>query len=82
MVVCGKGAKGVELFHMGCVNYDTEAWYMDCGGCGWKDVGMVRYGVNALRCDVWLVCACLPVGLVACFIGFGGSIFWWKCIPP
>ena len=39
-MVCGEGAKGVELVCMRCVNYDTEAWYMDCGGCGWKDVEM------------------------------------------
>ena len=40
-----------------------------------------RYAVNASRCDVWVVCARLPVGSVACFVGFWGSVFWWKCIP-
>ena len=31
--------------------------------------------VNASRCDVWVVCACLPVCIVACFIGFGEVFF-------
>ena len=35
-----------------------------------------RYAVNALRCDVWVVCACIAMCIVACFVGF-----WWKCIP-
>ena len=39
------------------------------------------YAVNALHCDVWVVCACIVVCTVACFIGFWGSVFWWKCIP-
>ena len=30
--------------------------------------------VNASRCDVWVGCACLPVCIVACFIGFRGSV--------
>ena len=34
-----------------------------------------RYAVNASRCDVWVVCACLPVCIVACFVGFWGSFF-------
>ena len=34
-----------------------------------------RYAVNASRCDVWVVCACLPVCIVACFVGFWGSVF-------
>ena len=38
------------------------------------------YAVNALHCDVWVVCACIVVCTVACFIGFWGSVFWWKCI--
>ena len=29
-----------------------------------------RYAVNASRCDVWIVCARLPVCIVACFVGF------------
>ena len=36
-----------------------------------------RYAVNASRCDVWVVCACLPVCIVACFIAFWGSVFCW-----
>ena len=40
-----------------------------------------RYVVNASRCDVWVVCACLPVCIVACFVDFWGSVFCWKCIP-
>ncbi len=39
------------------------------------------YAVNALHCDVWVVCACIVVCTVACFIGFWGSVFWWKYIP-
>ena len=39
------------------------------------------YAINALRCDVWVVCACIAVCIVACFIGFWGSVFCWKCIP-
>ena len=31
--------------------------------------------VNASRCDVWVGCACLPVCIVACFVGFWGCVF-------
>ena len=32
--------------------------------------------------DVWVVCARLPMCIVACFVGFWGSVFcWWECIP-
>ena len=31
----------------------------------------MEYVVNALRCDVWVVCTCIAVCIVACFIGFG-----------
>ena len=34
-----------------------------------------RYVVNASRCDVWVGCACLLVCIVACFVGFWGSVF-------
>ena len=34
-----------------------------------------RYAVNALRCDVWVVCARLPVCTVACFFVFWGIVF-------
>ena len=34
-----------------------------------------RYTVNALRCDVWVVCACIAVCIVACFTGFGEVFF-------
>ena len=34
-----------------------------------------RYAVNASRCDVWVVCARLPVGIVACFVGFWEVFF-------
>ena len=33
------------------------------------------YAVNALHCDVWVVCACIVVCTVACFIGFGEVFF-------
>ena len=33
------------------------------------------YAANALRCDVWVVCACIAVCIVTCFIGFCGSVF-------
>ena len=39
------------------------------------------YAVNALHCDVWVVCAYIVVCTVVCFIGFWGSVFWWRCIP-
>ena len=35
-----------------------------------------RYAVNASCCDMWVVCACLLVCIVACFVGFWGSVFW------
>ena len=38
-----------------------------------------RYAVNASCCDMWVVCACLLVCIVACFVGFWGSVFWQKC---
>ena len=28
-----------------------------------------------------VVCACIVMCIVACFIGFWGRVFWWKCIP-
>ena len=34
-----------------------------------------RFAVSALRCDVWVVCACLLMCIVACFVGFWGSVF-------
>ena len=34
-----------------------------------------RYAVNALRCGVWVVCACFLVCIVACFIGVGEVFF-------
>ena len=40
-----------------------------------------RYAVNASRCDVWVVCARLPVCIVACFVGFWGSVFCWVVHP-
>ena len=43
--------------------------------------GTCRYVVNASRCDVWVGCACLLVCIVACFVGFWGSVFCWNCIP-
>ena len=33
------------------------------------------YAANALCCDVWVVCACIAVCIVTCFIGFCGSVF-------
>ena len=30
------------------------------------------YAVNASRCDVWVVCARLPMCIVTCFLGFWG----------
>ncbi len=39
------------------------------------------YVVNALRCYVGVVCTCIAVYIVTCFICFWGSVFWWKCIP-
>ena len=35
-----------------------------------------RYSINALHCDVQLVCSCIGVYIVACFLAFmGGSVF-------
>ena len=49
---------------------------MICGGCGWKDVGMVRrYTVNALHCDMWVVCARLPNALLLVPLVMWGSVF-------
>ena len=53
----------------------------DCEWCGVRllcmGVWLERcrngsYAINALRCDVWVVCACLRilVCIVACFVGF------------
>ena len=53
----------------------------------WIVVGVVgrcrdgSYAANALHCDVWVVCSRSVVCIVTCFIGFWGSVFWWKCIP-
>ena len=32
-------------------------------------------GSYALRCDVWVVCACIAECIAACFIGFWGRVF-------
>ena len=32
------------------------------------------YAVNALRCDGWVVCACVVMCIVACFVGFWESV--------
>ena len=34
------------------------------------------YAINALRCDGWVVCAHIAMCIVACFIGFWGTVFW------
>ena len=34
------------------------------------------YAIYALRCDVWVVCARIAMCIVACFIGFWGTVFW------
>ena len=62
------------------VQFGMGAWY----GLWWVWLERCRdgsYAVNALRCDVWVVCTCIAVYIVACFIGFWGSVFWLKCIP-
>ena len=33
------------------------------------------YTINALRYDLGVVCACIMVCIVACFIGFWGRVF-------
>ena len=33
------------------------------------------YAINALRCDGWVVCARIVMCIVACFIGFWGTVF-------
>ena len=75
--MCVEGNIGCTGEYGGVVWTVVGVWYMDCGGCGWKDVGMVAtsYAANALRCDVWVVCACIAVPIVACFI-----CFWGKCL--
>ena len=62
------------------VQLSMRAWH----GLWWVWLERCRdgsYAINALRCDVWVVCARIAVGIVTCFIGFWGSVFWWKCIP-
>ena len=34
------------------------------------------YAINALRCDGWVVCARIAMCIVACFVGFWGTVFW------
>ena len=56
------------------VQFGMGAWY----GLWWVWLERCRdgsYVVNALRCDVWVVCTCIAVCIVACFIGFWGSVF-------
>ena len=51
------------------VQLSMGAWY----GLWWVWLERCRdgsYAVNALRCDVWVVCTCIAVCIVACFIGF------------
>ena len=56
------------------VQFGMGAWY----GLWWVWLERCRdgsYVVNALRCDVWVVCTCIAVCIVACFIGFWESVF-------
>ena len=62
-------------YHYSHLTY-TRLWWVWLEKC--RDGS---YVVNALRCDVWVVCTCIAVYIVACFIGFWGSVFWLKCIP-
>ena len=57
------------------------AWY----GLWWVWLERCRdgsYAVNALHCDVWVVCAYITYS-VHCrlFHWILGKCFWWKCIP-
>ena len=42
---------------------------------------MYSYVVKALHCDVWVVCACIKVCIVACFISFWGSVILYIILP-
>ena len=63
--------KGVVF---GCVVWFVVGVVYGC--VVWFVVGVVgrcrdgRYAVNASRCDVWVVCARLPVCIVTCYLGF------------
>ena len=45
-------------------------------GLWWVWLERCRDGSYASRCDVWVVCACIVMCIVACFIGFWGTVFW------
>ena len=85
--------RGCNSFHrMGTGTCSYTFWLMPCGSDGegracHRQVYTLlercrdgSYTINTLRCDVWVVCACIVVCIVACFIGFSGTLFWWKCI--
>ena len=51
-------------------------------GCAVEYRGMVRIAVGvvgkrdgSVMC-AWVVCACIVVRIVTCFVGFLGSVFW------
>ena len=58
----------------GMVGGDDCGWWCGvqllCMGVWLERYRDGSYAINALRCDVWVVCACLPVCIVACFVGF------------
>ena len=61
------------------VQLSMRMWYR----LGWVWLERCRdcsYAIDTLHYDVWVICARLPVCIVACFIGFG-EVFLWKCIP-
>ena len=47
----------------------TQLWWVWLERC--RDGS---YATNASCCDVWVVCACITVCIVTCFIGFWGSV--------
>ena len=65
MVVCVEGIIGCAV--------EYRVWY----GLWWVWLERCRdgsYAVKALCCDVWVVCTCIAICIVACFIGFWGLV--------
>ena len=59
------------------VQFGMGAWY----GLWWVWLERCRdgsYAVNALRCDVWVVCTCIAVYILLVSLVFGEVFFGWS----
>ena len=70
-----KKVMGVQFLCMGVWHRLWHVWLERC-----RDG---RYSINALHCDVQLICSYIGVCIIACFLVFlgGWKCFLWRYIP-